>query len=51
MSDKNQEMMKKLIEEKKQKRGEEVLRPEHKMGNIQKGNYKNQKKTGGFFDK
>jgi len=51
MSEKNIEMMKKLIEAKKQKSKEKgsYLRAENSMGKAQKG--RNSKKTGGLFDK
>jgi hypothetical protein len=52
MSDKNIEMMKKLIEEKKKKGSGQVegLRPEKSIGSFRKGS-KGGKKTGGLFDK
>lgn len=52
MSDKNIEMMKKLIEEKKNKGTKEgnSLRPEKSTGTARKGFYKNTKQ-GGQFDK
>lgn len=52
MSDKNIEMMKKLIEEKKNKgkSKENGLRPEKSIGSYSKG-CKSNKKTGGLFDK
>jgi hypothetical protein len=51
MSEKNIEMMKKLIEAKKQKGKEKgsYMRAEKSMGKAQKG--RNNKKTGGLFDK
>lgn len=50
MSDKNIEMMKKLIEEKKKKGLEKGsnLRPEKNIGNTKKARIN--KKTGGLFD-
>ena len=52
MSDKNIEMMKKLIEEKKKKGSSHVedLRAERSIGNYRKGS-RSSKKTGGLFDK
>ncbi|MDP4090815.1 MAG: hypothetical protein Q8930_16315 [Bacillota bacterium] len=51
MSDKNMEMMKKLIEEKKKKSSEQgsSLRPERSIGTGRKGRIN--KKQGGQFDK
>ena len=50
MSEKNIEMMKKLIEEKKKKGSQQqsTLRPDKNIGNTQKA--KRNKKTGGLFD-
>lgn len=51
MSDKNIEMMKKLIEEKKQKGSQTVngLRPDKNIGGTRKAKRTN--KSGGVFDK
>lgn len=51
MSDKNIEMMKKLIEEKKKKGMQQnsTLRPERSIGEFRKGGAR--KKQGGMFDK
>jgi hypothetical protein len=51
MSDKSIELMKKLIEEKKNKGANSGIgkRPDKSIGNTQKGF--NNKKTGGVFDK
>jgi hypothetical protein len=52
MSDKNIELMKKLIEEKKNKSSSQSgsQRAEKSIGNVRKGSRGN-KKTGGLFDK
>lgn len=52
MSDKNIEMMKKIIEAKKKKSAEQGgnLRPDSEIGRERKA-FKNTKKTGGAFDK
>ncbi len=52
MSDKNIEMMKKIIEEKKKKGSNHVedLRAERSIGSYRKGS-RGSKKTGGLFDK
>lgn len=52
MSNKNIEMMKKIIEEKKKKSAEQCsnARPEGSIGELRKA-HRNTKKTGGAFDK
>jgi hypothetical protein len=52
MSDKNIEIMKKLIEEKKKRSAEQSgnMRADKSIGNKRKAN-RNSKKTGGVFDK